>query len=69
MKSETYVDPYHIAVVHVGLDEKDDAFVWLESAFREKSPWLLYVKVDPRLEPLRNDSRYGDLLRRMTPST
>jgi TolB-like protein/lipoprotein NlpI len=67
--SDRYVDPYHIAVIHAGLDEKEDAFTWLESALREKSPWLLYVRVDPRLRSLRGDRRYGDLLRRMTPST
>jgi TolB-like protein/Tfp pilus assembly protein PilF len=68
-ESERHVDPYHIAVIHAGLDEYEEAFTWLASAFREKSPWLLYLRVDPRLQSLRSDRRYADLLLRMTPST
>lgn len=62
---ESYVDPYHVAIVHVGLGDSDQACWWLEKAFEEKSEWLLYVKIDPRLQPLRDDPCLEDLVRRM----
>jgi len=64
-QSDAYVDPYHMAVIHVGLAEPDPAFEWLERAFETRSEWLLNIKVDPRLHPIRTDSRFHALLRRM----
>lgn len=64
-RAKSYVDPYHVALIHVGLGEKDMALRWLEKAFEERSEWLLYVKIDPRLQPLRLHPRFQDLLRRM----
>jgi serine/threonine protein kinase/Tfp pilus assembly protein PilF len=59
------ISGYQFALIATGLDEKDRAFVALESAFREKSTLLTYLKMDPRFDPIRSDPRYGDLLRRM----
>jgi hypothetical protein len=53
------------AVVYGALGEKDEAFCLLEQAFEERSPFLAVAKVDPRLDPLRGDPRFKDLLRRM----
>jgi len=62
---QRYVPSYDIAVIYVGLGEHDLAFNWLENAYVER-PWqLLFLKVDPRLDPLRSDPRFQDLLRRM----
>ncbi len=38
---------------------------WLERAYEERDPHLLIVKVDPRMDPLRSDPRFDDLLRRI----
>ncbi len=38
---------------------------WLERAYEEREPLLLAAKVDPRLDPLRSDPRFQDLLRRI----
>jgi TolB-like protein/DNA-binding winged helix-turn-helix (wHTH) protein/Flp pilus assembly protein TadD len=52
-----------IAVVHVGLDEKDQAMTWLETAYEERfNPSVLFR---PCFDPLRSDPRFRDLLRRM----
>ena len=61
----THVLPYDIAVIYVGLGEKDRAFEWLEKAFAERDEDLLYLKVDPVLDSLRSDPRFADLLRRV----
>jgi TolB-like protein/DNA-binding winged helix-turn-helix (wHTH) protein/Flp pilus assembly protein TadD len=52
-----------IAMVYVGLDEKDQAMAWLEKAYAERfSPWVL---MRPCFNPLRSDPRFQDLLRRI----
>jgi tetratricopeptide (TPR) repeat protein len=53
------------AVVYGALGEKDEAFRLLGQAVDERSSNLAYAKVDPRLDPLRDDPRFQDLLRRM----
>src|SRR6266404_7194349 len=60
-----YVPPYDIALIYVGLGQRDKAFVWLEKAYNDHSTEMIYFKVEPLLAPLRSDSRYQDLLRRM----
>lgn len=61
----SYVSPFDIALIYVGLGEKDTALVWMTKAVSERSTWLVYSKWEPRLDPLRNDSRFQDLLRRV----
>jgi TolB-like protein/Tfp pilus assembly protein PilF len=58
-----HVSAYHTAVVHAALGDIDESFRWLEFAFAEPSPWIGYMRVDPRLDPLRSDSRFDRLLR------
>lgn len=61
-----YVSPYLIAALHAGLGEKDKAFELLEKAYQEKSTDLSWhLKADLRLDNLRSDPRYQDLLRRV----
>ena len=60
-----YVSAYLTAVIYAGLGEKDRAFEWLEKAFNERAEFLIYLKTDPRLETLRTDPRFLDLLRRI----
>ena len=63
---QNFVDPYHLAVVHAALGEPDRVFDLLELAYRDQSIWLTcWLKVDPRLDPVRSDSRLPDLLRRI----
>jgi serine/threonine-protein kinase len=56
---------YRIAVIYAALDEKDQAFYWLEKALETRYIWLMFLKVEPELDPLRDDPRFKDLLRRM----
>jgi serine/threonine-protein kinase len=64
-RQQEYVSPYEIAVVYVGLGEKDQAFEWLERAYQEHSSWLSYLNVESRLDPLHSDPRFADLVRRV----
>jgi len=62
-----YVGPDMFAVSYAHLGEKDEAFEWLEKAFEEGGAMssLVGLKVDPAWDPLRDDPRFQDLLRRM----
>jgi tetratricopeptide (TPR) repeat protein len=60
-----YVLPYGFALIHVGLGENDAALEWLEKAFEDRNSWMPYLQVEPRLDPLRSDPRFQDLLHRM----
>jgi serine/threonine-protein kinase len=65
LSKQRYVSPYGIAQVYTALGDFDQAFAWLEKAYEERPYELLYLKVDPRNDPLRSDPRFQDLLRRM----
>ena len=65
MASRSYVPPYYFAIVHSGLHDNHAAFSWLEKSFEERSPFLVYIRTEPKLDPLRSDKRFGDLLRRI----
>jgi len=60
-----HVPSYWIAVIHAGLNEKDEAFVWLEKSYQERSWWLLWIKMDPQVDSLRSDPRFTDLMNRV----
>jgi tetratricopeptide (TPR) repeat protein len=62
---QTYISPYGIAAIHAGLGEKDQAFLWLEKAYEERSGWLIWLRAEPGSDPLRSDPRFQDLLRRI----
>lgn len=63
--NESYVSAFDVAVIYAGLGEKDTAFVWLEKAAAERSTFLAYSKWEPRLDPLRSDPRFKQLLTRI----
>ncbi len=61
-----YVSSYMIATIYAGLGDKDKAFVFLERAYQERSldiSW--HIKADLRIDNLRSDPRFQDLVRRI----
>jgi TolB-like protein/Tfp pilus assembly protein PilF len=61
----SYVSAFDVATIYAGLGEKDKAFSWLDKAATEHSSFLVYVKWEPRLDPLRSDPRFERLLTRI----
>jgi TolB-like protein/Flp pilus assembly protein TadD len=57
--------PYHVALVHTALGDRDRAFSSLERAIDEREWFMGMLKVDPLLDPLRSDPRFGGLLQRV----
>jgi Flp pilus assembly protein TadD len=63
LTNQRYVSSADIAMIYVGLRDDDQAFAWLQKAYRERSWYLVLLRVDPRLDNLRPDPRFQDLLR------
>jgi TolB-like protein/Flp pilus assembly protein TadD len=59
------VGRYEIALVYAGLGRKQEAFKWLDEAYDAHDPGLLYLKIDPCLDPLRSDPHFENLMRRV----
>jgi serine/threonine-protein kinase len=56
---------YAVAIYHAALGEKDEAFAELNKAYENREFGLVLLKVDPRLDPLRSDPRFADLVRKV----
>ncbi len=56
---------YHTAAFHTALGERDQAFAELNKAYENRERLMAFLKVDPRLDPLRDDPRFQELLRRV----
>jgi len=54
-----------IAIIYIGLNEKDKAFEWLEKTYDQREGWLTELKIEPMYDRLRSDPRFQDLLKRM----
>jgi serine/threonine protein kinase/TolB-like protein/Tfp pilus assembly protein PilF len=65
MAASRHVSPYHFAIIHAALGNRDEAFEELEQSYRARSEALVWLKVDPRLDMLRTDPRFIDLQRRV----
>jgi eukaryotic-like serine/threonine-protein kinase len=64
-RERRYVSAPVIAAVYVGLDDKEEAFRWLELAATEHSGILQWIAFLPEFRPLHSDSRFANLLRRI----
>ena len=60
-----YIDPYMIALIHTTLGDHDAAFEWLGKAYEGRSPWMGWLKAEPKFDPLRSDPRFKTLLHQL----
>lgn len=61
--SETkHVKPYFIAMSYVAVGNSDKAFEWFRRALDERNEWMAWFGVEPKLDPIRNDPRYREIL-------
>jgi TolB-like protein/Flp pilus assembly protein TadD len=64
-RGKGYVPAAAFVIPYLALGENDQAFEWLERAYREQSTMLQFLKVYPGFDPVRGDPRFSDLLRRV----
>src|ERR1043166_2773219 len=60
-----YIRPFYVASIYATLGDKDKALAELEKSFAERDCYLGRISVDPFMDPLRDDPRFKDLLKRM----
>jgi eukaryotic-like serine/threonine-protein kinase len=66
LSAHSYVAPFNFAVIYAGLGEKDQAIAWLNLAYADRSYYVaVYLTTDARLDSLRSDPRFAELLRRV----
>src|SRR6185312_3995566 len=58
-----YVSPLHVALVHEGLGQSDEALRWLEEAYRGRDEYLVYLNVYPEFNALHSSPRFQALAR------
>ncbi len=64
LASDQYVPAYGRVLICAALGDKEKAMAWLEKAYEERS-FLVYLKVDPVFDALREEERFATLLDRM----
>jgi hypothetical protein len=60
-----YVSPYDIAVIHAGLGDRVSAIKSLSEAFEDRSAWMVFLGVDPRLDVLRDEPSFQAIATRL----
>ncbi|MBL0210492.1 MAG: protein kinase [Holophagaceae bacterium] len=65
MAATRYVSAYGLAVLHLGLGDRERALAHLELAVQQRCELLVYVGIDPRLDELRGDERFQGIQRRV----
>lgn len=60
-----FVPAFSMALICIGLGERDHALEWLEKSCQDRSTYMVFAKIEPLLDPIRPDPRFGALLRRM----
>ena len=63
-RSKRVVSAWGIAALQASLGDVDEAFRWLETAFEEGAAGLVFLRVHPRLDPIRSDPRYAPMVKR-----
>jgi serine/threonine-protein kinase len=65
LSGQEYVPATSIALIYAGLDEKDQAFAWLDTGYEQHAFQMQWIGIDPRWDNLRSDPRFKDLLQRI----
>ena len=63
--AHSYVSSMWIALVHLGLQDLDRLFLWLDRAFEERDGSLILIAAAAEFDPVREDARFKALLGRM----
>lgn len=65
ISGKRYVSPYGEAQIYSTLNDKEQTYKWLETAYRDHAVWMSYLAVDPLFDSIRSEAHFRDLLRRV----
>ena len=65
LSRERYGSAYHVAIACNGLNEASETIAWLERAFDERDPMMVFLNVEPTWKNVRNEPRFRSLLKKM----
>ena len=65
MTKTRYVCSYEIATTYVALHEIDEAYRWLEKAYSDRSDCMVWLRVDRRMDPIRSQPRFQNLIKKV----
>jgi hypothetical protein len=69
LSKERYVAAYSFALVYLGLGDKEEALRWLEQSYQDRAGSDIgFIRVDPLLDPLRDDPRFEALAEKIVPA-
>ena len=60
-----YIPAAAFVNAYLGLGDNEQAFYWLEQAYKEQSNILQFLKTHPYFDPIRGDPRFAELVRRV----
>ncbi|MGE5209488.1 MAG: adenylate/guanylate cyclase domain-containing protein [Alphaproteobacteria bacterium] len=68
IREQHYLDPYNLAIVYLGLGDREQALTALEQSYEERNGnWLSFIRGDRFLDPLRGDPRFEALAEKIVP--
>ena len=65
LSNTQYVSPFYMAIVYLGLGQNELAMNWLQKAYADRSNGLVFLKVEPELDPVRSDPRFIALIQKL----
>jgi len=65
MAARRYMCAYEIGQAYAVMENQDPAFRWLERALDERSDCVIWLEVEPWMDPLRGDGRYAEIIERL----
>ncbi|MBX7170296.1 MAG: protein kinase [Pyrinomonadaceae bacterium] len=58
------IDSYHLGMCYAAVGERETAFKWLNQAVEDRHPWNVWLATDAKLDALRDDERFNELMRK-----
>lgn len=57
--------PYDVFRYSIEIGDKEQGLEWLEKSYQHRDYWLLFINVDPEMDPVRSDPRFQEIVRRL----
>ena len=62
LSSKRYISPVYIAIIYIGLGQREQAVAWLEKAHADRSDWMVLLRTEPVFDQVRSESHFQELL-------